>query len=585
MEENALSFLDDEHPVYTEWKATWARMERLMRGGHYVKDELTRFEWEAPIGGFTPKRSEAAVRTTSGRKDAIRGGPENEMPLWQPGEHYSRRQRQAIYMNFPEMFAVETVGQIFRQAPKADEALNFGSLGTVKRPEGASGPSIAEVLYYNIDGVGNDGSMWNNYWAASMRKAVATGHRWHFAEMSTSAPTTVEDVIRGKRPYLIELSPLKVPTWEFDRGQLQYAIIRRRSTKLTSDGGAVRRKTGRDYLLLVMQGYKVLDSEMRRAAVTSASIPGRNFSEGGWWHFDSEKKLIASGDWSKTNGEIPMGILFYDRDDGADDTDSPNGGIPAISRPGVMEIGNAAIAHMNLSSAVHFEIWDAAKGITFLAGVDVDGFNIAMNKIGSGNRYVPLAFAKDKTSAPAVQTGDSVSAPQSNFETRLRGLRDEIKDLMAQEELGALDSSGASKNATYQARRSPRLSLMASEGQSVQNTMLAFICRRLGKTPDASVRWPDSYELIDWNKKVSEFLRSQTESNVSSPTATAKALTRMATDAGLVADDKERSAIEKEFQESAEAQSLAVRQGSALDGLFGGTLRGSVEPPPNNAGE
>jgi hypothetical protein len=536
MANDELAWLDEKHPIWTVWAPIWARQERLLRGGVYVKGELRRFDWETlrgnvsgVVGGADEEAATAALAT---------GNP--RVPFSKPGEHYEMRQRQATYMNFPDLFASVTVGHLMRQAPMPD----FGTLGAIDRADGVTEPSNAELVYYNVDGVGNDGSQWKNYWTTSGKRAMATGHRWHFAEAPAVKPTTRRDVLLGRRPYLIEFSPTRVTNWEYDQGQLLYAVIRVPATRTKLVEGKLVRVTEPDYLLVVRQGFTGLDAGKLK------------FSIGGWWLFDGEKEPLRNGRWDKTKGECPLWPLFYERDmgvDGADEVEAqyeglPLDALPAMSRPAMMDVGNAAAAYMNLTSAVNFELWDGAKGIEWLLGVDGEAWQLAMEKLNEGSRWVPLQVHRDTEAAPSVQpkTGDGEII--SAFKVRLDQIRQEVRELMSQEVSGTPDSSGISKAAGFAETKSPRLATFASEIEQAQNTAIYFLELRFGNVnPTGSVTWPEEFELIDFGERLAEFIDAQAKVGVKSPTATAKAMRRMAEAANLGENDEEYQTIEDEF--------------------------------------
>lgn len=554
-------FLDQKHPVYERWAPIWSRLERLLRGGVYVRSELARFDWET-----APKSD---LQLTANPADSLKT----------PGAHYAARQRQATYMNFPDLFASVTVGHLMQNAPQPD----FGSLGAIERAEGSNEPSFGELVFFNTDGVGNDGSQWHNYWGTSVKRSTATGHRWHFAEAPIMRAQTVADVLAGRRPYLVELSPLKVTMWHYEAGQLQFAIVRVPPKTLELKDGKITRGTSPDYLLLVRKGYKLLDDE------------GVPFSEGGWWRFNGDREMTEDkGTWEKTKGEIPLFPLFWERDEGTDGPlrNSVVGGaeigpdgvyeaFPAMSRPAIMEIGNSAIAYYNLTSAVNFELWDGAKGLEWLRGVDSDGWELAMEKLEDGSRWIPLPVNKGiENLVPDVQSSRSSGDVISAFKDRLQQIRDEVRELMSFEASGTPDSSGLSKQAGFGEQHAPRLARVASEIEQSQNTAIYFLELRFGKdAPSGSVTWPREFDLIDFGTKIDDFLDAQVVAGVKSRTLTSKALVQKADDAGLIKDEAERKLVQAEYETAVDEASARDAVDAALLGS-GGEIR--PRPPREN---
>lgn len=561
-------FLDQKHPVYERWAPIWSRMERLFRGGVYVRNELQRFDWESSPSEVT----------------ALSADPSDS--LKKKGAHYAARQRQATYFNFPKLFAEVTVGHLMQKAPLP----NFGSLGPIARPEGSTEPSFGELVYFNTDGVGNDGSQWHNYWGTSLQRATATGHRWHFAEAPIMRAQTVADVLAGRRPYLVELSPLRVPFWHYEAGQLQAAIVRVPPMKLQVKDGKITRSADPDYLLLVRRGYTLFDEVEDNGGI--------KFSNGGWWRFTGEKEFTnETSPWDKTRGEIPLFPLFWERDEG---TDGPNQrtvsttaaasevdpagmyeAFPAMSRPASMEIANAAVAFYNLSSAVNFELWDGAKGLVWLKGIDGDGWQLAMDKIDDGSRWIPLPMNKKVEGlVPSAEQDGSNAEVVSSFKDRLQQIREEVRELMSFESSGSPDSSGVSKQAGFGEKHSPRLARVASEVEQTQNTAIYFLELRFGKdAPSGAVEWPREFELIDFGTKIDEFLEAQQTAGVKSAKLTGRALAKKAEDAGLIDGEAEFKEAVDEYAGAVTDQRTQAQVESALLSGTGATDRRPTPPP------
>jgi len=518
-------WLKVEHPVYEENKDLWERNERRFYGGDPILAELRPFDWE----------------TTQEN-----AGPGNE-----GYGHYRARQLQAVYINFPDLFVRTLVGHLMRQRPQPEQGLDFGTLGRVQREEDTTIPTQAEMVFFNADGVGNDGSQWDNFWAATMRLAIVTGHRWLMAESPPVAPETEQDELEGKRPYLIEYSPLAVTNWHYEEGKLQWAVIKvaERNPVVTKEG-----MEGNDYedgyLLLVREGWDSL---------------GEDFSGGGWWRFNSDLEMekevqengeteIVAGDWESTGGEIPLWILYYERAKATNDLDT-------ISRSGIAEIGQAAVSYMNLSSAADYDAWDAGQSTQFALGVDLEGFNLATGVMKKGSKLVPFPINKKTGNPPQIYDGSVGAVVSGVFETRLNRKREEAAELAALEASATPESSGESKKTGFADIRAPRLALMASELEQAQNTALHFIEQRFGnEKPTGSVDWPEEFELAPLTDSLRELFELSTLSEVRSATLDAKAMGAAARSKGLMTDDDEAELIEAELAESARRRDEAAAQ-------------------------
>lgn len=520
------TFLNSTHPVYDACKDAWLRDERRLLGGDDVLDELRRFDWEE-----------------------------------EKGEHYEARKSEAIYVNFAALFADAMVGHLMREAPPPDRGLSFGRLGKVARATGQATPSRAELIYYNADGIGNDGSQWDAFWAAAMRRAMATGHRWIMAEASREAPASLADEIRGRRPYLLEFSPLEVPMWHLRAGQLQFAIARPAEEGPSLEGNSiVGLGEDRAYLLMVRKGFGGFD------ALGTPAQGERKFSAGGWWLVDSElEQVTGSGDWAKTGGEIPMWPLFYERSRGTDER-------AAISRSATMELGQMGIALMNQLSAANFDTWDAGASKTFLLGVDEPAFNLAASKLKS-SQLVPVPANAETGQVPQLQDGSQGAVVEGVFRSRIEQIEALAEKAASREAVSTPGSSGISKQAGFSDVRAPRLALMASELETAQNAAIYFLERRFGiDRPQGSVRWPREFDLLTLVDDIREVFELEGLAGIRSATLDASAMTAAIREKGVVADEQELQAIEEEYRQSAADRQTASAQSDAFSAAVRGAL-------------
>lgn len=516
-----LAFLDSQHPVYVACRDQWEKNERRLRGGEDVLMELRRFDWERKL----PKKGEEKTQ-------------------------YEERQERATYINLPDMFATTTIGHLMREAPQPGAGLDFGNLGEVRRERDFQAPTRAELLYYNADGVGNDGSQWDNFWSGAMKRAMGTGHRWIMVEAPVEAPGNFAREMEGFRPYLVEHSPTAVTNWHYERGRLQFAVVRVPERRIEVDArGRLKGNDGTEgYLLLVRSGYSGL---------------GLDYASGGWWLFDAKKNLQTEGRWLNTRGEIPLFPLYYERDSGTRQK-------AAMSRAGLTELGAIAISFMDLLSAWQFDAWDAAMSVTFLTGVDREGFNLAMEKMEDGSRYIPLPLEERAQSMPGIQDGSTGAVTGDVFQRLTEALFANAERISSMEATGTPDSSGRSKEAGFNEEKAPRLALAASNLEQAQNTAIHFFELRWGfARPAGSVVWPRKFELVDLVADVGALFDLQARAGVSSPTLTKRLMVAAARERGFLTDDAETRTIESEYAESAKAKAQAASQARSLAQDFG----------------
>lgn len=550
----ARDWLKKRHPLYVARREEWERNERRYRGGVHILPELRRFDWETrPLEVNMVALDERNRQTEVEQAAALDRGTNGV-----PGEHYKSRQNQATYLNFPEAFMGMLRGHLFRKAPAPDSgALNFGGLGEVRTKREGGPPSNGELVYYNVDGVGNDGSQWDAWWSDVTGWSGVTGHRWLFVEAPLKAGITQADVIAGNRPYLVHHSPLEVLNWDYVEGRLAWALIQMppRAARIQS-GDLIRDKRG-PVRLYVRRNFTELDEP-----------GGIAFSTGGWWTFDENGDEVmepgSQGFWDKTNGEIPLWPHFYQRDK------------ENFSRSAVTEIGSAAVAYMNLDSAASFDAWDAASSLTFLLGVDPTSFQVAMDKVQDGSKYIPVPLVKTdiggagQAVVPSVQDSAAGAVTSDVFTKRMLAIRESIREITGMEVSGVPDASGLSKQAGFGETKSPRLALLASEVETSQNIALIFLERRFGgASPSASVTWMRDFELAPVMDSIERVFDLSEKSGVSSPTLTARAMMTAARETGLVTDDKEAQTVQSEFEASARVMQTSRAQDAGLGAEFG----------------
>ena len=539
------SFLQSKHPVYEAQRKQWLTNLRRMLGGQYVLDELLPFDWESKTG-----------------------------------EHYAMRQQQAVYHNYPDRFASMMVGHMMRQAPEIDVALKLGTLGIVRRKQDIQVPTPAELLYYNTDGVGNDGSQWDNYWTQVAKRAICFGHQWVLAEGPPEAPITRQGEIDGRRPYLSDYSPLSVPQWDYQYGRLGMVIVKRVVRRLRVDAeGAITGGRGEvEYLLMTRPGWDGF---------------GAPFDEGGWFTFDAELEPTGFGDFRATGGEIPMVPLYYERVkvDAAEKEDSL---AATMSRSGVTELGNASVAYMNMESAARYDAWDMAQSISAVLGADDKGFQVFINRLKQGTKYAPLPSPEDApTKNPDVKDITTGGQAAEVFSKLRADFRQDVQELMLNEMQSAPYASGTSKRLTWTDSRAPRLATFASEIENAQNACIRWMEQmwkteemRLTRNPAGSTTWRRDFDLLDPIEAGTAFFQMESTAGINSPTLDAKVMLLVAEGMGAIGDDEEAEMIRQELLSSAKKRMERQEQEMALQQkVADAKVAQSSRPPAGSAAE
>lgn len=582
MADSALDFLNDRHPIYVTHEAAWARDERRLVGGDAV------IGYGAPGALGTTRYS---TTRTSGPNGATLS-PELSRMKGETDEEYARRQNEAEYLTLPERHASILAGHLRRVAPKTP---NFGTLGEIRQRSEINGqPTLAELLYYNADGVGNDGSQYPAFCDGVQVRACATGVRWTLVEMpplpagrSPDAPITNADRRAGYRPYFVEFSPLQVPIWEMDRGRLDWAVARvpvGRSALI--NGVWTRANPDPGYYLFVRQGYDGL---------------GDRFAGGGWWLFDADQKPVtrgvrdvraddgtvtrtaveAHGTWARTKGEIPMLPLLADDTPGTTER-------PALGRSLTMELGQIAVGLMNRVSERDYNARQAAKSAIYILGADpknVDAFNLTAQMHESGAVIIPVVAYEapdgdghSKWIVPQIYNSASGAVETGVYQTIIDSKLATAREIMVRQVSAGLDVSGVSREAAFGEATSPLLARMAQRREGWENGLIYFAELRAGAAmPTGSVTYPTEFDLAPVVDDIDATLNTLRLSGLRSPTLEAKLVVTAADERGQLDDPAPdfRERVEAELAASAQAP-----QTSALETLLGGGSNSSRDTTP-----
>lgn len=531
-------YLASTHEIYDAWKDIWIMNERRLRGGTEVLSELVPFRWEKGRNG-------------------------------RPSDSYLARQKEATYINFPDMLAQVIAGHLMREAPmpkSQDEgssgSLDFGTLGSVEL-EGVS-PDPAHLIYHNVDGTGKRGAQWDPWWMDTLKRSMATGHRWLFVESTLVRPTTREDEMRGLRPYVIELSPLAVPNWDLETGVLNFVILVLKERVFDIDqAGRVTSgstKTRSTYLLMVRRGYHKFD------------VDGDKFGEtGGWFRFDQEGEFLADGEggplqgtWDSTDGLIPMFPFYHERDKGSAE-------LPAMSRPGLTPLGQVAVSYMNLSSAADFDAWDAGSSAKFIMGIQPGDHEKVIEQEEEGSKTVGVPWATDgegKIVVPQLVDSQQGAVAADVWDRRLANKWEEARTLAAMESTGSPDTSGESKRVTFTANMEPKLATVAANLEEAQNNLIYFLELRWGNPrPTGSVAWPREFNLKDLVEDIRQLFSLENLTGIKNPELAGRLLVRALRELGLETDPERIKRIEAAYQQAArDLQVQRDREAAAFTG-------------------
>lgn len=513
-----LTWLDTRHTIYDAQVDAWKREERRLYGGDAVLDELTRFAGESE-------------------------------------DSYLARKKKATYVNLPLAHARAITGELSRKRPTLGKGLSMGGLGEVRPRSKVQGrPSFAELFYYNVDGVGQDGSEFPAWMDAVDERAQATGHRWLMIESPAGAggQLPLRDVLEGQRPYVVEYSPLAVPNWSIVRGRLQFAVIRTPAEESRVNEGLFEGDAEDGYYVVVRKGYSNL---------------GPAFEGGGWWLFDKEKRLLSSGPWSWPDGDIPMWIHYGQRSAGTVEH-------PALSRSSTMELGQIAIALLDATSARYYDFWDAcASRLYFLGATPAIMQAIAQQvEIDSKLLGVPHAEGPDGELKPITVYDGSLGAVTAEVaKSVIDALFQEAREQSFQQITSTPDSSGASKEAGHAENKAPILAMRARERQQSENTLLHFAELRFGiSEPSASSEWPTDFDLEPLVDAVDDAFDMLRRSGLKSRTAEIAMALSSLEERGIV-NDENRKQIQFELEQSFDQQQAdAEAARKAADALGGG---------------
>lgn len=253
-----------------------------------------------------------------------------------------------------------------------------------------------------------------------------------------------------------------------------------------------------------------------------------------------------------------------------------------------MELTALAIGYMNLASAADFEAWDSAKGIEYFIGCHQDAFNVAMDKINKGARYIPVATSEGAQD-PRVQASNMGTVPAEVFERRFVAKRDEANLYGMLESSSTPDASGLSKKAGFAETKAPRIALFASEIETAQNTAIHNLELRWGEVtrvgegkPLGFVKIPREYDLLDVEEALVKAFELSVNAGIESRTFKSKGFRSVLTSSGAFNNKTDLDKIEQEVADSVQTNidakaRLSEFQAAALTAT-------NRTPPPSGGG-
>lgn len=504
-------FLDYALPkLYHAHLDAWKREERRLHGGDAVLPELLKWKGEGD-------------------------------------DYYASRLAQAGYIPFPKTHATTLTGHLSKETPMPE----YGRLGKVRSRSQVTQPSLAEILHYNVDGIGQDGTEFLPFFDGVQERAIAAGYRWILVEMPSrdtlagiratngrepdGEQVTMQDVLEGFRPYAVEYSPIDVPFWQITNGRLDFAVIKIpiAPVSLVDEGGSVLPYAD-GYYLLVRRGFTGLGTE---------------WAPGGWWKFDPDHNEIDAGTWDQTLGQIPLFPFIGEPNPGTTER-------PAIGRSLTMELGQIAVSLMNRISERNWNITFSAKSINYILGIDPEAHTkvVEQQDLGSITVGVPPVMLQDGTvGIPAMWNSSAASLDSAVFRDAIESGLSEAREIMVKQVTSTPDSSGRSKEAGFAEATSPLLARLAGTRQQAMNTFLYFASLRLGVVqPNASVEIPRDFNLQPVVDDIDAMLSTLKRSWLRSPTWEADLIVRAGDERGLLPEDPaKRKRIEAELAASA----------------------------------
>lgn len=488
------SILALERGEWKDKKDAWERNEKRFQAGEDVYDDLRQFKYEE----------------------------ENNSA-------YEDRKERAVWPEFTQLVVEKFTGLLFQNWPDVD-------LGALAEQDGGR---RAEMLRANADGTGADARTLWGFWQDEMAAAMATKYRWILAEAPEAAPATLADEQNGQRPYFVSFSPVAVPYWRYERGELQCIRIEETETRLKVDAGSVTEEEAVVHYVMTREGFEGWGD-----AETTQMNGAPDFSAGGWWKFNDEGEVIErggnrmEGDWSATDGRIPVARLYYER------------GRRDSKRTGISNLGRLELNFMDQFSSLMNHAWESGSGATAFTGVSKDQWQ-AIKDAGTLNaKWFPVPSDNDGGNV-GVEVINGGEEPQA-IVTALEWIMKLAMKIIARELTTSPDASGRSRQLQHLKGNSPRLANMAGNLEEAMTTAHRFLESRWTQTDSFSVSWPREFDLRTVTEQAAEVFELFELVDAQAPSLFADMLTRAAREEGLLPsrEDEEDEGLEQEIAES-----------------------------------
>ena len=549
MASNPLDFLDTKHRLYERWLSTWRMNER--RGFGRYQHDLMRFVGESD-------------------------------------DRYALRQDRCTYVNFMRAHAQAVTGQLRMQGAPTPEngRFSFGSLGAIHPQDSVpeEDQTYGDLVYYNVDGVGGDGSEYPVFMDAVDERAQHTGHRILLVEApprvpipSGSSPVQEQpispaDIAAGVRPYTLEFPQGAMTMWGYDRGRRDFVILRvPMDTGRVEDGKWVEGAdvdeagNGLGYYLLVRAGCTKL---------------GTNYVRGGYWLFTPEKKLVRTGLWGGAlRGEIPLWYHYGLKDPGTEQE-------PAESVSTTEGLGRVGVSLMDTMSARDWDAFDAAGSRKWLLNGNLKTAEDTKQQWDAKSMLITVEPAFDEKTGntnPVSLYDDSAGAvAPAVFQAIVDAKFSEAREQSFQAITSVPGSSGWSKEMGWLDVKAPYLARRASYRQQSDHNHIRFMQLRFGRPASGFARWQREYQLaplVDEIDRTLETLRLQAARSPDLEAELALQLVKRrvgslpqppAPDGGTPESaEAYEQRIRQQMRDSVQAQLDAQQQDASLAGTFG----------------
>lgn len=560
-----LAFLDAKTKQYTRLRPSWLIAERRAYGGDLILPDLWQFKGES-------------------------------------SSFYKKRQEGVSYTNFMQIHAAKVTGQLRATgAPRPGSGdFSMGTLGQIRPKQQIRrvDASIGELMYYAIDGGNWDsGSEWPVFFDTVDELAQHTGYRVLYCDARRPPKTNAEEedgvspaqLRAGYRPYLAAFSPLDMPFHVIRNGIFEGVILRvdtevgRVVDGRWVDPGAGGYLTpaeagtstayqaeetslmGKGYLLLVRAGSELF---------------GPTYKRGGYWLYSSDKKkLLRTGSWARTGGEIPVWLHYGEKSSGTHESG-------ALGRAATDGLGRIGVSLMNILSAWDFDIWDACASLRFFLNANKAVMTDVTEQweMASLNIGVPPAVIEDTAETLPVTIYDSsASAVATGIMKELVAAKyDQANEQSFQALTSLPGSSGLSKELGYREDKAPYLARRASYRQQSESTAINLLEMRSSMIGPDGVSGFCAYKeeyplkpLVDDIEKTFQLMKQNgMRSATMEPPMMLQAVKERLGKIPLLVDQRgepigSEEDVIREFKESVGRAVTASDQDASLRGIFG----------------